>query len=159
MASPHAPKQQRKINISDDGRARISLAVKRGWANTVDRTARQANAIAKGPQSVQWHLDRLPAKFDDATEEQRLVAAEAAKKVYFAELRLKGLEVRRRNKQARLNPTVTPEIQAYLDRLPAQFDDATHQQRVQAAITAMEIDEQACRLDEKAAGNIDGDVR
>lgn len=99
MASPDAEQPYR--TFSDEQRASMSLGAKKSWANTVDRSARVAPAIAAGPQSLQWHLDRLPAKFDDATDDQRVAAAQAAKDAYFTELRLKGLATRRRKAEAR----------------------------------------------------------
>ena len=99
MASTHADKQYR--TLTHEQRASMALGAKKSWANTVDRSARVAPAIAAGPQSLQWHLDRLPAKFDNATDDQRVAAAQAAKDAYFVELRLKGLETRRRKAEAR----------------------------------------------------------
>lgn len=69
----------------------------RSWANTADRTGRTLQARRSSPSSVEYHLDRLdPEKFAGATEAQRLAAAEAARKAYFAGLALKSAETRRR---------------------------------------------------------------
>ena len=66
------------------------------WANTVDRSARTRPARAASPSSVEWHLARLPEQFDDATDAQRLAAAEAARYAYFQELARRSAIARRR---------------------------------------------------------------
>ena len=66
------------------------------WANTVDRSARTRPARSKSPSSIEYHLDRLGPEFGDASEAQRLAAAEAAKRAYFAELAMKSAVARRR---------------------------------------------------------------
>lgn len=67
------------------------------WANTPDRTARTRPARAKSPGSVEYFLDRLdPDRFANCSEEQRLAAAEAARKAYFQRLGLKSAASRRR---------------------------------------------------------------
>lgn len=68
----------------------------KSWANTVDRTARTEKARANGPASLDWHLKRLPAKFDDATDDQRQAAAEAARRLYYAEIAQRSARVRSR---------------------------------------------------------------
>lgn len=69
----------------------------KSWSNTVDRSARTRPARSKAPSSVEWHLARLdPEKFANATDAQRLAAAEAAKRAYYAELAMKSAAVRRR---------------------------------------------------------------
>lgn len=69
----------------------------KSWANTADRTARTANGRRSGPGSIDWHLARLdPEKFANATEAQRLAAAEAAKRAYFAELAMRSARSRSR---------------------------------------------------------------
>ena len=50
------------------------------WAKTVDRSARTRPARRNSPSSIEYHLDRLPDPFADATDQQRTQAAEAAKK-------------------------------------------------------------------------------
>ena len=70
----------------------------KSWANTSDRTARTANGRAAAPNDVEWHLARLdPEKFADASEKQRMAAAEAAKKAYYAELAMRSAKARSRN--------------------------------------------------------------
>lgn len=66
------------------------------WANTVDRSARTAQARRSGPSSLQWHLDRLPAQFADASEKARTIAAESARSAYYSRLALKSAQARKR---------------------------------------------------------------
>jgi hypothetical protein len=69
----------------------------KSWANTADRTARTSAARSKGPSSLEYHLDRLPADvFATASPEARTAAAEAARRAYFAGLALKSAANRRR---------------------------------------------------------------
>ena len=71
------------------------------WANTVDRTARTRSARAKSPSNVEYHLERLdPERFADATEAQKLAAADAARRAYFAELAMRSAQARRRGGDA-----------------------------------------------------------
>lgn len=73
------------------------LGALKSWANTVDRTARTAHARRCGPGSIDYWLARLdPDRFANATEAQKLAAAEAAKKAYFARLALKSAAARSR---------------------------------------------------------------
>ena len=73
----------------------------KSWAQTPDRSARTSNARANGPSGLQWHLDRLdPERFADATDADRLKAAEAARKAYYAELAMKSAAARRRGGDA-----------------------------------------------------------
>jgi hypothetical protein len=66
------------------------------WSRTPDRTARTAPARHSGPSSIEWHLARLDAElFADATDEQKLAAAESARRAYFARLALKSAKARR----------------------------------------------------------------
>ena len=67
----------------------------KSWANTVDRSNRTAPARANGPSALDWHLNRLPAKFEGATEAQRLAAAEAARRAYFTDLAMRSVRARR----------------------------------------------------------------
>jgi hypothetical protein len=67
----------------------------RSWANTVDRTSRTAPARANGPAELAWHMSRLPATFDDATEVQRFAAAEAARRAYFTDMAMRSVKARR----------------------------------------------------------------
>ena len=72
------------------------------WARTVDRAARTANGRKAAPSDLEWHLARLDAeRFADATEAQKLQAAEAAKKAYYARLAMKSA----RSRSARANKT------------------------------------------------------
>jgi hypothetical protein len=67
------------------------------WSRTADRTARTANARRHAPGSIEYHLERLdPQIFASATDEQRLAAAEAARKAYFVRLAMKSAQSRRR---------------------------------------------------------------
>lgn len=68
----------------------------KSWANTVDRSARTRPARRRSPGSVDYWLDKLGSEFDNATEAQRLAAADAAKRAYFAELSMKSAKARRR---------------------------------------------------------------
>lgn len=72
----------------------------KSWANTVDRSARTAPGRSSGPASIEYHLDRLPDKFADASDAQKLAAATAARSAYYARLALKSAEARRRRKGA-----------------------------------------------------------
>jgi hypothetical protein len=66
------------------------------WSRTVDRPARTRLPRSKSPGDVGWHYDRLdPELFANATEAQKLAAAESAKKAWFAGLALKSAAVRR----------------------------------------------------------------
>lgn len=73
-----------------------AIGALQSWANTVDRSARTARGRANSPSSLDWHLKRLPEKFQDATEEQRLAAADAARKLYFARLSQRSAAARSR---------------------------------------------------------------
>ncbi len=68
----------------------------KSWAKTVDRSARTRPARRNSPSSIDYHLDRLGPDFENATDAQRLAAAEAAKRCYFAELAMKSAAARRR---------------------------------------------------------------
>lgn len=66
------------------------------WSRTPDRAARTANGRAAGPGDLEWHLARLdPQRFADATEAQRLAAADAAKKAWYARLAMNSAKARR----------------------------------------------------------------
>ncbi len=70
----------------------------KSWASTPDRTARTAPARRASPSSVDYWVDRLdPDLFADATDAQRLAAAEAARRAHFAGMALKSARARRRN--------------------------------------------------------------
>jgi len=67
------------------------------WANTPDRTARTRRAREVGPNSIGYWLNRLdPERFADATEKQKLAAADAAKSAHYAEMAMKSAAARRR---------------------------------------------------------------
>ena len=68
----------------------------KSWSNTADRTARTAPARSAAPSSVEWHLARLDTeRFANATDAQKLAAAESARKAYFVGLALKSARERR----------------------------------------------------------------
>jgi hypothetical protein len=67
------------------------------WGNTPDRPARTAAARRRAPGSVDYWLARLDAeRFAGASVEQKLAAAESARKAYFARLAMKSAKARRR---------------------------------------------------------------
>lgn len=71
----------------------------KSWANTPDRTARTKRGRDAGPGSIDYWVCRLdPVKFADATDEQRLAAATAAKKAHYAGLALKSAQARARKR-------------------------------------------------------------
>jgi len=73
----------------------------KSWANTPDRTARTAPARRRSPSSIEYHLERLdPERFADASDPQRLAAAEAARRAYFASLAMMSAASRRRGGDA-----------------------------------------------------------
>ena len=73
----------------------------KSWARTKDRTARTAPARRAGPGSIEWHLTRLdPERFADATEAQKLAAAEAARRAHFAEMAMRSAKVRSKRSSA-----------------------------------------------------------
>ena len=68
----------------------------KSWANTVDRSARTRKARESGPSGLDWHLARLdPQRFAEASEDDRRMAAEAARKAYYADLAMKSAAARR----------------------------------------------------------------
>lgn len=73
----------------------------KSWANTPDRSARTKNARAHSPSSTEWHLARLdPEVFANASATDKLRAAEAARKAYYAELAMKSAAARGRGGDA-----------------------------------------------------------
>ena len=67
------------------------------WSQTADRTARTANGRANAPGSVEYWLKKLdPEKFADATDEQKLAAAEAALRAHFQRMAYASAKARRR---------------------------------------------------------------
>ena len=68
----------------------------KSWANTPDRSARTAPGRRAGPGALDYWLNRQdPERFADASDEQRLAAAECARRAHFAALALKSAQVRR----------------------------------------------------------------
>ena len=74
----------------------------KSWGRTVDRSARTRAGRAAGPASVEYHLERLPEQFACATDAQRLAAAEAARKAWYAELAMKSAASRAAKRASRL---------------------------------------------------------
>ena len=73
----------------------------RSWANTVDRAARTAPGRLRSPSSLEYHFDRLdPERFGGATDAQKLAAAQAARKAYYAELAMRSAVARSRRGRA-----------------------------------------------------------
>jgi hypothetical protein len=80
---------------------RAKAGANRSWANTPNRSLRTRNGAKAGPGSVDYHLARLdPAKFADATDEQRYSAAASAQRAHMQEMALKSAEARRRRSAA-----------------------------------------------------------
>lgn len=74
-----------------------SIGALESWSRTVDRAARTNPARRQAPGSVGYWLSRLDAdRFVDATDAQKLAAAEAMRRAYFQRLALKSAQVRRR---------------------------------------------------------------
>lgn len=66
------------------------------WARTPDRSARTRPARSKSPSSIEYWLDQLdPDRFVDATDQQKLDAADAARRAYFQRLAAKSVAARR----------------------------------------------------------------
>ena len=81
----------REISLENAGR----YGAHKGWAETVDRTARTAPGRRHGPGDIDWHLARLDReRFANATDAQKLQAAEFAKKAYYAELAIRSAKSR-----------------------------------------------------------------
>jgi hypothetical protein len=69
----------------------------KSWGQTVDRPARTRNARAKSPGSIDYWLDRLdPERFAEATDAQRLDAAESLRRAHFRRMALRSAKARRR---------------------------------------------------------------
>lgn len=67
----------------------------KSWGNTVDRSARTRNARAASPAGVDYWLAQLDAdRFAEATDQQKLDAADAMRRAYFARLALKSAKAR-----------------------------------------------------------------
>lgn len=80
----------------------------KSWANTVDRSARTQRVRDAGPGNIDYWLARLdPNKFADATDAQRLAAAQSLKKAHYAELAMKSAQARARTKHPTANTAKT----------------------------------------------------
>ena len=67
------------------------------WAATPNRTARTAPARRNSPSSLTYWLDKLdPERFANATEAQRLAAADAARRAHFVDMARRSAAARRR---------------------------------------------------------------
>ena len=64
------------------------------WSNVVDRTEATEAARRNGPGSIDYWLARQDDRFKAATPEQRVDAAEAARRAYFAQLGLRASKAR-----------------------------------------------------------------
>lgn len=74
------------------------------WGNTVDRSARTANARKAAPGSLDHWIAKLdPERFADATPNQIRDAAIAMRKAHFARLGAASVAARRKAKGTR-NP-------------------------------------------------------
>jgi hypothetical protein len=65
---------------------RASLAADVLWSKTPDRAAHTAAARAAGPNGLDYHMKRLGPEFATATDEQKLAAAESARRAYFKKM-------------------------------------------------------------------------
>jgi hypothetical protein len=66
------------------------------WSRTTDRTEGTAAARAAGPGCNEYWLTKLdPERFADATQQQRLDAADAMRRAHFARLAMKSAQARR----------------------------------------------------------------
>jgi hypothetical protein len=78
-----------------------SIGALDSWANTTNRTARTTPARDAGPGSLAYHLARLdPDRFANATEAQKIAAAEAGKRAYYSRLALASAKARSRGGDA-----------------------------------------------------------
>lgn len=69
----------------------------KSWANTPDRSARTRPARTNSPSSVDYWLARQdPDRFANASQADRLAAAEMARKAYFAGLAMKSAAARKK---------------------------------------------------------------
>lgn len=64
------------------------LAAHVSWAKTPHRAERTAAARRSGPSSLDWHMARLPEDITDP--EQRIKAAQAARRAYYQRLSQAG---------------------------------------------------------------------
>jgi hypothetical protein len=71
------------------------------WGNTVNRTERTEPARAASPSSNKYWLDRLdPDRFADATDQQKLDAANAMRRAYYQRLAYASAKARSRKAAA-----------------------------------------------------------
>jgi hypothetical protein len=68
------------------------------WSRVVDRSAATRNARNAGPGFLDYWLERLGPEFAEASERQRLDAADAARRAYYAGLALKSAKARARRR-------------------------------------------------------------
>ena len=74
------------------------IGAHRSWANTVDRTARTQRTRDASPGGIDYWLKRLDAdRFAEATDEQRLAAAQSLKSAHYSEMALKSARSRKRS--------------------------------------------------------------
>jgi hypothetical protein len=67
------------------------------WSRTADRTEATATARAAGPGDVNYWLARLdPERFADATDQQRLDAADALRRAHFVRLAMASAKARKK---------------------------------------------------------------
>ncbi len=73
----------------------------KSWANTPDRPARTQRGRDAGPGSIDYWIGKLdPVRFADATVDQKLAAAQAAKRAHFARLAMLSAQARSRGGDA-----------------------------------------------------------
>jgi hypothetical protein len=86
---PELSPQQRAL------RARIGGL--KSWSQTVNRTARTEPARAAGPGNLGYWLGKLNAeRFANATQQQRLDAADCLRRAHFAGLAFKSAKARKK---------------------------------------------------------------
>jgi hypothetical protein len=67
------------------------------WSRTVDRTARTAPARSAGPGDVTYWLTKLDSeRFANATQQQRLDAADAMRRAHFARMAMASAKARKK---------------------------------------------------------------
>jgi hypothetical protein len=68
------------------------------WARTPNRALRTAPARAAGPSKVNYWIDKLdPDLFADATDQQKLDAADAMRRAYYQRLAFASAKARRKS--------------------------------------------------------------
>jgi len=69
------------------------------WSRTPDRTKRTQAAREKGPGGWDYWLSKLdPMLFADASEAQKLAAAQSLRKAFFSKLAQQSVTARRKKK-------------------------------------------------------------